>query len=221
MKKSLKVVLTIGLSALLVTLGVSSVLSDENDIVNTLSQDAKSTTIEQNSSPASESAPLELDDTTTTPTLKVSVPPTTAEANSSTTQAPTPTQSQAPTRAAVPAAPIEPVAAIAPVVEPAPIETTTPEVPAAPIALFVEVFQEAPGSYFGTLEWSSVPGATEYRIYKTGTIRPTWRLFYVYPTSITSITISDMPGAIAIYKLIAVVNNKEVLIGEATYRPSN
>jgi hypothetical protein len=212
MRRSLKVALTVGLSALLVALGVSSVISAENDTVNNLSKNDKSITVEQGtSSPASGSTPLEIDITTTitaVPTQEPSIAPSpVVEPAPPTSQVTSPTQ--APTQAP------------APVVEPAPVEVVTPEAPVAPIAQFVQVSQEAPGSYFGTLEWSSMPGATEYRIYKTGSIRPSWRLFYVYPTYITNITISDKPGAIALYKLVAVVNSQEVLIGEAIYRPTN
>jgi hypothetical protein len=80
-----------------------------------------------------------------------------------------------------------------------------------------------PGDGIGeaVLQWSSIPGATEYRIYKTGTIRPSWRLFYVYPPSITSITIFDQPGSIAIYKIMPVINSKEVFMGEAIYEPTD
>jgi len=210
MRRSLKVTLTVGLCALLVALGVSSVVSAENEIASTSSKNVKSVAVEQDtSSLASESVPVELKTTPTpTPTQEASVTPSpVVEATPSTTQVPALTQ--------------DPVQAPAPVVQSAPVEVTTPEAPVAPIAQFVRVYQEAPGSYFGTLEWSSMPGATEYRIYKTGTIRPSWRLFYVYPTSITNITISDKPGAIAIYKLVAVVNSQEVLIGEAIYRPTD
>lgn len=210
MRRSLKVALTVGLSALLVALGVSSVVSAENDIATTSSENVKSTTLEQNSSPASQSDPIELDTTTSTPTPTTTptqeasaVPSPVVESSPSATQAPAPTESPAP------------------VVESASVEVATPEAPEAPIAQFVQVSQEAPGSYFGTLQWSAMSEATEYRIYKTGSIRPSWRLFYVYPTYITNITISDKPGAIAIYKLVAVVNSQEVLIGEAIYRPTN
>jgi hypothetical protein len=80
-----------------------------------------------------------------------------------------------------------------------------------------------PGNGTGeaVLQWSSIPGISEYRIYKTGTIRPSWRLFYIYPPSITSITIFDKPGAIAIYKIMVVVDSEETLLGEVTYRPAS
>ncbi len=76
-----------------------------------------------------------------------------------------------------------------------------------------------PGSVFGLLEWTPVEGATSYRIHKTGSIRPYWRLFWVMPGQYTSFKVSDKPGAIAVYRVTAVVNSKEVLVGRFNYRP--
>jgi len=79
---------------------------------------------------------------------------------------------------------------------PTPSSTQAPVVQqptTAPVVGTVSVSQVTPGTGIGeaVLQWSSIPGATEYRIFKTGTIRPSWRLFYIYPSSITSITIFD------------------------------
>lgn len=107
---------------------------------------------------------------------------------------------------------------------PAPTQSPVVQEPdSAPIVGTVSVSQVTPGTGIGeaVLQWSSIPGATEYRIFKTGTIRPSWRLFYVYPSSITSITIFDQPGSIAIYKIMVVVNSKETFLGEVTYRPAS
>lgn len=116
------------------------------------------------------------------------------------TSAPTPTQVPAPTQAPI-----------------------AQEPNSASVVGTVKVSRVLPGDGIGeaVLQWSSIPGATEYRIYKTGTIRPSWRLFYVYPPSITSITIFDQPGSIAIYKIMPVINSKEVFMGEAIYEPTN
>lgn len=116
------------------------------------------------------------------------------------TSAPTPTQVPAPTQS--------------PVVQ---------EPNSAPIIGTVGVSQVTTGTGIGeaVLQWSSIPGATEYRIFKTGTIRPSWRLFYIYPSSVTSITIFDQPGSIAIYKIMVVINYEETLLGEVTYRPTS
>ena len=108
----------------------------------------------------------------------------------------------------------------------APIPTQAPiaqEPNNASVVGTVKVSRVLPGDGIGEaiLQWSSIPGATEYRIYKTGTIRPSWRLFYVYPPSITSITIFDQPGSIAIYKIMPVINSKEVFMGEAIYEPTD
>jgi hypothetical protein len=107
---------------------------------------------------------------------------------------------------------------------PAPAPTQAPSSQQSTEALAVgtvSVTQVLPGIGIGeaVLQWSLVNGGTDYRIYKTGSIRPRWRLFYVYPPSVTSITIFDQPGSIAIYKIMAVVNGKEKFVGEVIYRP--
>ena len=107
---------------------------------------------------------------------------------------------------------------------PAPTQAPAVQEPnSAPIVGTVSVSPVLPGNGTGeaVLQWSSIPGISEYRIYKTGTIRPSWRLFYIYPPSITSITIFDKPGAIAIYKIMVVVDSEETLLGEVTYRPAS
>ena len=83
----------------------------------------------------------------------------------------------------------------------------------------VRVTQQGPGSLFALLEWPAVARATEYRIFKTGSIRPRWRLFWITPSSLTKHTISDKPGSIAIYRVVALVNNREKDLGEFIYRP--
>jgi hypothetical protein len=69
------------------------------------------------------------------------------------------------------------------------------------------------------LEWPAVTGATSYRVFKTGTIRPTWRLFAILPARATSRAVADKPGAIAIYRVVAVVGSREVEVGSFTYFP--
>jgi hypothetical protein len=75
------------------------------------------------------------------------------------------------------------------------------------------------GSLFGQLEWTPIPGATQYLIHKTGTIRPYWRLFWVMPGNMTSMTVTDKPGAIAVYRITAIVDYREVIVGRFNYRP--
>ena len=132
--------------------------------------------------------------------------PVARETIAPTTPTPTPTPTSTPTPTPTPTQ--------APLVQ----QPTT-----APVVGTVSVSPVLPGNGTGeaVLQWSSIPGISEYRIYKTGTIRPTWRLFYVYPPSITSITIFDQPGAIAIYKIMVVINSEETLLGEVTYRPAS
>lgn len=76
------------------------------------------------------------------------------------------------------------------------------------------------GSHFGLLQWAPIAGATEYRIHKTGSIRPYWRLFFVAPASMTRLEVSDKPGAIAVYRVTAMVDSREVLVGRFNYRPT-
>jgi hypothetical protein len=148
----------------------------------------------------------------------VSEPYTTPTARPAVEAAPAPAATLSPTPVVVPA----PQGASAPV--PTPTQAPVVQQPtAAPVVGTVSVSQVTPENGLGeaVLQWSSASGATEYRIYKTGTIRPSLRLFYIYPSSITSITIFDQPGSIAIYKIMAVINSKEVFLGEAIYEPTN
>ena len=195
--------------------------------------------ISSNTSESEDPSPKDVNESLTRPAGTVdsspidqSVPSDTA----ATCTAPTPTPNTRPTRVVetAPTPLATPIPAPVIVAAPAPQETTAPapaptQAPvvqqpvAAPVVGTVSVSPVLPGNGTGeaVLQWSSIPGISEYRIYKTGTIRPSWRLFYVYPPSITSITIFDQPGAIAIYKLMVVINSEETLLGEVTYRPAN
>jgi hypothetical protein len=88
------------------------------------------------------------------------------------------------------------------------------------LAPSVFVTQGGRGSFFGSLEWTAVADASSYMIYKTGSIRPSWRKFRSVGPSITKTTIVDKPGSIAIYKVVAIVGGSEVLIGTFKYFPS-
>lgn len=114
-----------------------------------------------------------------------------------------------------------------PIVEPEPVlpepEPSNPPVvdePSLP-EYSVTVTQAEPGSPFGLLTWTQVDGAQSYKIYKTGSIRPGWRLFWTTDQNGYKRTISDKVGAIAIYRVTAVVNGSEVEIGEFQYEPTN
>ena len=101
-----------------------------------------------------------------------------------------------------------------------PHPTPSPTTTSAPSSAdSVRVTQQVAGSPFALLEWPAVAGATSYRIFKTGSIRPRWRLFWITPRSLTKHTIADKPGSIAIYRVVALVNNKEKDLGEFIYRP--
>ncbi len=101
-----------------------------------------------------------------------------------------------------------------------PVEPIT-EDPPTPSPNQVEVTQDGTGSFFGTLSWSHFSGASSYLIYKTGSIRPGWRQFASVSTRTNKMTVSDKPGAIAIYKVVAIVNGSEVEIGTVKYFPSS
>jgi len=171
--------------------------------------------------PAGVVSPSALDQSVSSDTAKAPTTPTPLRAVDT-----TPTSVAASTPVPVAIAVPAPQEVKAPAPTPSPTPTPAPVVqqpPTAPVVGTVGVSQILPGNGTGeaVLQWSSIPSATEYRIYKTGTIRPSWRLFYVYPPSITSITIFDQPGSIAIYKIMPVINSKEVFMGEAIYEPTN
>ena len=102
--------------------------------------------------------------------------------------------------------------------EPHPTPSPIAEAPVSTTDI-VRVTQRAPGSPFALLEWPAVTGATGYRIFKTGSIRPRWRLFAILPARAISRTVADKPGAIAIYRVVAVVGSREVEVGSFTYQP--
>jgi hypothetical protein len=212
------VVIVVALSAAIVApaLGVQSplIFSSPNSYVSeeTTSKDVD----ESQASPAGTVSPSPLDSSLSNDVADPSIAPTarpTAEAT------PTPIATLSP-------APV--VVAPAPQNTSAPVSTPTQapvvqQPPTSAVVGTISVSQVLPGDGIGqaVLQWYLVPGGTEYRIYKTGSIRPAWRLFYVYPPSITSITIFDIPGSIALYKIMAVVNDKEVFLGEVTYIPTS
>jgi hypothetical protein len=210
--------LIFALSAAIVApaLGVqsSSIFSSPTTYVpeETTSKDVESS----QASPTGTVSPYSLD---LSPPSDVAEPSTAPTAKPAVEATPTPVATLSPTPVAGVPAPQETSA-------PAPTPTQAPAVqqpPTDPVVGVVTVSQVFPtnGGGEAVLQWSSIPGATEYRIFKTGTIRPSWRLFYVYPSSITSITIFDKPGAIAIYKIMVVVDSKETLLGEVVYKPTN
>jgi len=98
--------------------------------------------------------------------------------------------------------------------EPAPVDDPSPE-------YGVTITQWEPGKGFASLEWSQVEGASSYRIYKTGSIRPGWRLYWTTDENGYKKTVTDAIGAIAIYRVTAVVGGSEVELGEVQYEPTN
>lgn len=126
---------------------------------------------------------------------------------------------------AEPEQPVEPTPE--PVVEPEPVapepEPSNPPVVDEPSLpdYSVTVTQWEPGKGFASLEWSPVEGASSYRIYKTGSIRPGWRLYWTTDENGYIKTVSDAIGAIAIYRVTAVVGGSEVELGEVQYEPTD
>jgi subtilisin family serine protease len=83
----------------------------------------------------------------------------------------------------------------------------------------VMVYQNGAGSYFGTLKWQPLETSSGYRVYKTGSVRPQWRLFRLINRA-TQITISDKPGVVALYRVVAVTSAGEVDLGTIRYSPT-
>lgn len=88
-----------------------------------------------------------------------------------------------------------------------------------PVVEQVSATQVGAGSFFGTLSWSPISGASSYTVYKTGSIRPGWRQIASMSSRTTSMTISDKPGSIAIYRVTAVVSGNLVTVGVIKYFP--
>ena len=107
---------------------------------------------------------------------------------------------------------------IAPAPDPAPSPSPEPSQVQPPES--VSAVQAGAGSFFGTLNWSPVSGTTSYLIYKTGSVRPGWRQFASVPVGTNSMSISDKPGVIAVYRIVAIVNGSEVEVGTVKYFPS-
>lgn len=106
-------------------------------------------------------------------------------------------------------------------------EVSEPEPDVAPVVddpvlpeYYVTVHQNSPGSLFGRVEWSPVDGADMYQILKTSSIRPEWRLFWATSKPVTHRNISEEPGSIAIYKVIAYVGSQAIELGEFEYLPT-
>jgi len=121
----------------------------------------------------------------------------------------------------------EPTPEITPTLDPAPDpdpKSISPPVleidPGEPLEFPVMVTQESPGSYFATLKWEPLEGARDYRVYKTGSIRPGWRLFWSTNSDLISRTISDKPGSISIYRVVAVFGSREIELGSFEYIPT-
>lgn len=112
----------------------------------------------------------------------------------------------------------EPESSPGPGPDPTP-EPETPE-PTAPENA-VSVTQDLDRKNLGLLEWSLVGGASKYKIYVSSSVRPGFRLFWVAEKDWSSRTVVHKPGVIAIYRVIAIINSSEVLLGEFKYEPTD
>lgn len=83
----------------------------------------------------------------------------------------------------------------------------------------VIVIQSEPGSNVGTLKWPRIEGSDGYRVYKTTSLKPGWRLHWVAQEDWFERTIVDKVGSTAIYKVFALVGGKEVEVGRFQYEP--
>jgi subtilisin family serine protease len=102
------------------------------------------------------------------------------------------------------------------VVEPVPEspETIAPKNP-------VYVTQHLERRNVGLLEWSLVEGASQYRVYVSSSVRPGFRLVWVAEEGWSYRTVVHKPGVIAIYRVMAIINSSEVLVGEFKYEPKD
>lgn len=117
----------------------------------------------------------------------------------------------------------------APSPEPAPEPEVTPEPepePETPVEpepeapeLFVTVTQKEVGSGRAVLEWSQLANADSYKIYKTSSIRPGWRLYATVSKNAYYRNVIDKPGGVAIYRVVALVSSSEVEVGIFEYFP--
>lgn len=121
---------------------------------------------------------------------------------------------------------VEPIPA--PVVEPEPV-TPEPE-PSIPPAVDepivpeydVSVIAVEDGPMFGLLSWSQISSSSGYKIYRTSPERPTWKVYGAFTNNLkTEMLIVTDVGKFARYRVVAIVDSKEIEIGEITHAPVN
>lgn len=107
--------------------------------------------------------------------------------------------------------------------EPEPTVEAEPETPETPKTILpgdqVFVTQDLERRNLGLLEWSLIDGASQYRVYVSSSVRPGFRLVWVAEKDWSSRTVVHKPGVISIYRVIAIINSSEVLVGEFRYEP--
>lgn len=126
---------------------------------------------------------------------------------------------------AEPEEPVEPTPE--PVVQPEPV-APEPEPSPSPVAdepilpeYEVSVIEVEDGPMFGMLSWSRVAGSDGYRVYRTSPERPSWKVYGAFTSSskVQMLIVTDV-GKIARYRVVAIIDSKEVEVGEITHSPT-
>ena len=101
------------------------------------------------------------------------------------------------------------------VVEPAP--TNSPNVKFEPS---VNISELEPGSVFGILRWTTVSNSSGYKVYRTSPDRPSWRVYGDFPSNLVveMLVVTDLNKS-ARYKVVAIVDGREVEIGQVRHKP--
>lgn len=103
---------------------------------------------------------------------------------------------------------------------PDPVTDTNPVGDPVQVDYNLQAVQSEPGSRIGWLSWDLIEGAT-YKIYKTGTIRPSWRQVSTVNEGRNIYLLSDLANSLSIYKVVAVLGTQEIEMGEIKYKPTN
>lgn len=115
-----------------------------------------------------------------------------------------------------------------PIVEPEPV-TPEPEPFPSPVVnepivpeYDVSVIAVEDGPMFGLLSWSQISSSSGYKIYRTSPERPTWKVYGAFTDNLkTEMLIVTDVGKFARYRVVAIIDSKEIEIGEITHAPVN
>lgn len=106
-------------------------------------------------------------------------------------------------------------------VEPEPSEPPVVDEPIVP-EYYVTVSRVEDGPMFGELSWSQIDDASGYRVYRTSRQRPSWQLYGNFTSNLENnmLIVTDV-GSSARYRVVAVIDAKEVEIGQVRHSPTN